>query len=477
MHRKERAMANQPETDYLVVGAGAAGMTITDALLKHGDGTVTLVERRHAPGGHWLDAYPFVRLHQPSAFYGVDSVPLGRDAIDRGGLNAGFYELASGDELRAYFAHVMQEHFLPTGRVRFFPCSDYAGGEGDRHRFVSRLTGAAQEVRVRRKLVDTSYLEGRIPATSPPPFEVEEGVQCVPAGEVIRLAGPPRKFVVIGAGKTAMDTCVWLLTNGVPASAIRWVKPREGWWLNRRFHQPHTLLPEFFAGIGVQLQAMAQAASLDELFLRLEADGFLLRVDPGVMPTMLHGAILSEAELALLRQIEDVVRLGRVRRIGRGRMVLDEGEVATPADAVHVHCAAIGLARPPLRPIFEPGRLTVQPCMWGFASYQFAMLGVAEATIASDEEKNRVCRPIPYWDQGSDYLAGYMALLANERARAAHPALAAWARVSRLNPLGRLGEYGEHPGVIATRGRLKELAPAAVENVARLLRAAGGKPA
>jgi len=461
-------MADLIETDYLVIGAGAAGMAITDALLSHRDASVTLVERRHAPGGHWLDAYPFVRLHQPSAFYGVDSVPLGRDAVDRSGLNAGFYEAAGADELRAYFAHVMQEHFLPTRRVRFFPCSAYLGGEDDRHRFVSRLSGARQEVRVRRKLVDTAYLEGGIPATSKPPFEVDEGVRCIAPGDVARLARHSGPFVVIGAGKTAMDTCVWLLTNGVPASAIRWVKPREGWWLNRRFHQPRTGLPEFFAGIGLQFQAMAHARSVDDLFLRLEADGFFLRVDPAVKPTMLHGAILSEAELALLRQITDVVRLGRVQRIGRGSMVLDDGEVATPADAVHIHCAARGLAQRPLRPIFEPGRLTVQPIMWGFASHQFALLGMAESMIESDDEKNRLCRPIHYWDQCADYLGAYMALLANERARANHPALAAWARESRLNPLGRLGEYRDHPLVVETRGRLRELGQAAVENVSRL---------
>ena len=267
-------MSDLIETDYLVVGAGAAGMTVTDALLTHGDASVTLIDRRHAPGGHWLDAYPFVRLHQPSAFYGVASVPLGKDAIDRAGLNAGFYELASADELRAYFAHVLQEHFLPTGRVRFLACSDYVGGEGDRHHFVSRLTGATQEVRVRRKLVDTTYLEGSIPAATKPPFEVGQGVQCIPAGEVARLPQRARTFVVIGAGKTAMDTCVWLLTNGVLASSIRWVKPREGWWLNRRFHQPHTLLPDFYAGVGLQFQAMAEATSVDDLCLRLETSGF-----------------------------------------------------------------------------------------------------------------------------------------------------------------------------------------------------------
>ena len=462
-------MSDLIETDYLVVGAGAAGMALTDSLLSHSDASVTLIDRRHAPGGHWLDAYPFVRLHQPSAFYGVDSVPLGKDAIDRTGLNAGFYETANADELRAYFAHVMQEHFLPTGRVRFFPCSDYLGGEGGRHHFVSRLTGARREVRVKRKLVDTTYLEGDIPATSKPPFEVDEGVQCIPAGDVTRLAGRAGSFVVIGGGKTALDTCVWLLKNGVAPSSICWVKSRESWWLNRRFHQPHTGLPEFYAGIGLQFKAMAQAESVEDLFLRLEADDFFIRVDQRIMPTMMRGAILSEVELALLRQIKDVVRLGRVRRIGRRSMVLDQGEVAMPEDAVYIHCAAVGLARPPLRPIFEAGRLTVQPTMWGFACQQFAMLGVVEATIDNDEEKNKLCRPIRYWEQNADYLSSYMARVVGERARSGYPALAAWTRESRLNAMGRLGEYSNHPSVVATGGLLKTVATAAMENMARLL--------
>jgi len=117
-------MHQELETDYLVVGAGAAGMAFTDAPLQHSDATVTIVDRRHAPEGHWLDAYPYVRLHQPSTFYGVSSMPLGEDAIDAVGPNAGFYELAGPDELRAYYERVMVRHFLPTGRVRYFPNCD-----------------------------------------------------------------------------------------------------------------------------------------------------------------------------------------------------------------------------------------------------------------------------------------------------------------------------------------------------------------
>jgi cation diffusion facilitator CzcD-associated flavoprotein CzcO len=56
------------ETDYLVVGAGAMGMAFVDSLVEHGDADVVMVDRRHRPGGHWLDAYPFVQLHQPSDY-------------------------------------------------------------------------------------------------------------------------------------------------------------------------------------------------------------------------------------------------------------------------------------------------------------------------------------------------------------------------------------------------------------------------
>src|SRR5512139_1817672 len=113
-------MAHEIEADYLIVGAGAAGMAFADELLAHSDATIAIVDRRHAPGGHWLEAYPFVRLHQPSTFYGVTSVPLGADTIDTSGTNAGFYELAGPDEIRAYYERVMHRHFLPTGRVRYF---------------------------------------------------------------------------------------------------------------------------------------------------------------------------------------------------------------------------------------------------------------------------------------------------------------------------------------------------------------------
>jgi hypothetical protein len=239
--------------------------------------------------------------------------------------------------------------------------------------------------------------------------------------------------------------------------------------VNRRFNQPHAQLPEFYRGLAIQLEAMAQATSMDDLFARLEAEKFCLRLDPSVTPTMFRGAVISESELALLRRIEDVVRLGHVRSIGRNEIVLDEGRIPTSETTVHVHCAAQGLARPPLRPIFEAGRVTVQPFLWGFACFQFAMLGVVEATLENDADKNRLCPPIPYWDTGKDYLRAFLAGLANERARAAYPALAAWAKDTRLNPLGGIGQHRDAPAVVEGRERIKRFGAAAAGNLVKLL--------
>jgi len=456
---------NELETDYLVVGAGAGAMAFTDELLTHSDATVTLVDRRSVPGGHWVDAYRFVRLHQPSAFYGVSSTPLGSDAVDTAGTNAGFHELASAGELLTYYERVMHRRFLPTGRVRYFPNCEYVG----EHRFVSRLSGTSWRARVRRKLVDTTYLEGAIPATSAPPFEVAAGVRCVAPDALTRLDDRPERFIVVGAGKTALDACVWLLEQGVAPSAIRWIRPRDAWWVNRRFQQPHTGLPELYRGTAAQVEALAQADTLEGLFERLEAEGFFLRLDPKVVPTMFRGAVVSEAELSALRRIEDVVRLGHVKRLEPGGIVLQSGRVPTGPGTLHVHCAARGLARPPVRPIFEPGRVTLQPFAWGFVCYQFALLGVMEASLDSDDERNALCPPVVYWDTNGDYVTAFAAMMAGEVARAAHPALGAWMKATRLNPLHGLAAHRDDPGVRDSRERIKRFAMPAIANAQRLV--------
>ena len=123
-------------TDYLVVGSGAMGMAFTDVLLTETKANITIIDKHHQPGGHWNDAYPFVRLHQPSAFYGVNSKKLGNNSIDSTGLNKGLYELATNSEVCGYFDQVMQRQFIASGRVQYFPSCEYLGNG----RFVSLIS-------------------------------------------------------------------------------------------------------------------------------------------------------------------------------------------------------------------------------------------------------------------------------------------------------------------------------------------------
>ena len=137
------------EVDYLVVGAGAMGMAFTDALVDHAAVRVALVDRRHGVSGHWLEAYPFVRLHQASAFYGVPSTLLGGGQLQLRGPEAGLQERASQSEICLYYAQVL-DRMVESGRVEFFPNSDYLG---DRT-VVSRVSGERFEVPGTCRVVD-----------------------------------------------------------------------------------------------------------------------------------------------------------------------------------------------------------------------------------------------------------------------------------------------------------------------------------
>ena len=151
------------DVDYLIVGAGAMGMAFADTILTESNASVALLDRRARPGGHWNDAYPHVRLHQPSAFYGVNSRVLGTEAVDGHGWNAGLSELASGTEVVAYFDQVLRQQFLPSGRARFFPMTEHVG-DG-----ILRSTVTGDETHITaRTIVDAGYMNVTVPSTRPP---------------------------------------------------------------------------------------------------------------------------------------------------------------------------------------------------------------------------------------------------------------------------------------------------------------------
>jgi hypothetical protein len=429
--------------DYLVVGAGAVGMAFVDSLLEESEATVVMVDRRHAAGGHWLGAYPFVRLHQPSRYYGVNSTPLGGEERQVDGPEAGLYERAGVAEICAYYDRVMRERLLASGRVRFFPQCEHTG---DR-RFVSRLSGETFEVEVRRRIVDTGFLAPAIPAESPPRFEVDPAAWCVTPSQLASLDRHPDGYVVIGAGKTAIDVCLWLLEGGVDPDAIRWIKPREAWLLNRRFFQPGELVGDLLEGLARQMEAAAAATSAEDLFVRLEAAEQLRRVDPEVRPTMLRGATVSDWEIERLRRIRGVHRLGHVRRLERDRIVLEGGSVPTAPGELHVHCTAGGLVQPPPVPIFDGDRIALQPIRLGLAPFAAAITAFVEIHRSDDRERNRLCPPTPSPNTDLDWARATLNGMRADHAWSQEPDILGWLDRARLNPGSGLAARAGEPQV------------------------------
>ena len=387
------------ETDYLVVGAGALGMAFVDSLIEHSDADVVMVERRHRPGGHWLDAYPFVQLHQPSRYYGVDSTPLGQDRLEPEGTDTGFSERASGAEICGYFDEVMRHRFLASGRVRFFPMCDYLGRPalplaGDRSGDGRDGSRAASSTRPTWRRVCRRPIRHR--STWP------TGSAASRSASWPTLEHPAAGYVIIGGGKTALDAICWLLDRGTDPDAITWIRPRDTWVLNRAFFQPGQA--RTFEGVVLQLEAMVASESVEEVYERLEADGVMLRTDRTVVPTMMKGATVSLRELEQLRRIENVVRLGHVERIEPDQIVLEHGSIPTTPDHLHVHCAAAGLSDNPPRAIFTDDTITLQLVTRVSLTLSGALQGFLEATGRTTEEKNRLCPPTVMPHTPFDYL-------------------------------------------------------------------------
>ncbi len=429
----------QTETDYLVIGAGAMGMAFTDVVMTESDKHVVIVDKQDRPGGHWNHSYPFVRLHQPSSFYGVNSKDLGSDSIDVTGWNEGLYELASGTEVVTYFDTVMRRQFIPSGRVQYFPMCEYLG-DG---RIRSLVSGEEHSIVVREKTVDASYMNVTVPSMRKPPFEVADDITCVPLNELPRLHTRGVSFdnyVVIGAGKTGMDAVLWLLGNNVDPGDITWIMPRDSWMLDRKNIQPGIHTPATLTGAANQTKAIAESTSVDDMFERLHACGQLLRFDDNVKPTMYRCATVTEVELQHLRTVGNIVRNGRVQAITSSEIVLDNASLATSAATLHIDCSADGLATRPAEQVFNGNAMTLQTVRTCQQVFSAAFIAHVELTYADDAEKNDLCQVVPHPDTDFDFVRTAFQNGRNAARWAADPELQAWLQQSRLDGFSRSPE-------------------------------------
>jgi hypothetical protein len=392
----------------------------------------------------------------------VASTLLGGGRVQHTGPEAGLFERATMPEICAYYGHVLTDRLVASGRVEFLPACEYDG-----HRqVVSRVSGRRYDAPEACRIVDARYRAPDIPVHTPPPFEVADDARVIPVNDLAALEEAPSELVIIGSGKTATDACIWLLARGVDPGRITWVRPREPWMLNRAVVQPD---PAVFLSMAADMMAAAAtAASLDDVFLRLEEAGIMLRIDRSLRPTMARAPTLGTWELERLRTIEHVVRLGHVRRVESGRLVLDQGSVPIARDAVVVHCAAAGLRNRPLLPVWSPEAITLQPIRAGFPCFGAALVGYVEATRTDDAEKNRLCPPSPFGNRLTDWAAMNARGMQASSTFGAEPDIRQWANGAAINPARVPPASSGSAEVTHALARLQSHTPAGVARLAAM---------
>ena len=132
--------------------------------------------------------------------------------------------------------------------------------------FTSTVSGETTEVRVRRKLVDATYMNVTVPSQRPPGYELDDGVRHGPVNALASITEPADHYTIVGAGKTGADACLFLLRSGVDPDDITWITPRDSWFLDRALIQPGQFFETTATAFIDQFRCVAESTSIPDLF-------------------------------------------------------------------------------------------------------------------------------------------------------------------------------------------------------------------
>ena len=234
--------------------------------------------------------------------------------------------------------------------------------------------------------------------------------------------------MVGGAGKTAIDAVLFLLDRGVSPDRVQWIVSNDAWLWVRATVQPGAVLQT----LTCMVERVVDATDIDDVFLGLERQGIMCRIDTSVLPSKWRCATIDRRELAALRQVEDVVRLGRVERVGAGEIQLDAGTIDAVEDSLFIDCSANGLAKFGPRPVFSEGRVNLQSVFMCQQTFSAALIAHLELLDSSDERRNQVFTAAPHPEVKQDLPSTLLASTQNLINGNRHMPL--WLRRSRLNP-------------------------------------------
>ena len=153
------------------------------------------------------------------------------------------------------------------------------------------------------------------------------------------------------------------------------------------------------------------------MYARLERAGCMVRIDENVRPTMFHAATISRPELEALRRIKNIIRMGRVSALEVDKIILDDGELETGSDIVHVDCSAsLSRTMPQMspKPVFEGNVITPQTVRSFMPVFSGSVIAYIDAHYADEEEKNRLCNVVPLPNRAEDFVPMTLAAMMNQ---------------------------------------------------------------
>jgi hypothetical protein len=242
--------------------------------------------------------------------------------------------------------------------------------------------------------------------------------------------------------------------------------------MDRRNTQP---TEEFFfdsiEAQAAQMEAMANASDIDNLFQRLENAGVLIRIDKDVKPEMYHGATISELELAQLRQIKNVVRQGRVTHISKNNIVLEQGEQKTPENTLFIDCSASAIRELEPLPVFDGNVITLQMIRIIQPVFSAALIAHIEAEYQNDEQKNALSQIVPAPNKANDWLTVTAANMRNQYIWSQDKSLQKWIYSNRLDGFSKMVTdiSKEDSAKQAVLNRLRSNIPVGMGNLTRLI--------
>jgi hypothetical protein len=139
-----------------------------------------------------------------------------------------------------------------------------------------------------------------------------------------------------------------------------------------------------------------------------------------------------------MKRIKNIVRQGRVVRLGTDDVVLTGGTYKPLPDTLYIDCSADALAKLEAVPIFRGKQISLQSVRYCQQVFSAAFIAHVEATYSDEKLKNDLCRVVPHPDEAMDHMIVTLQSHRNGLRWAAQPKTAAWLSQARLDWFGTL---------------------------------------